>query len=104
MSNPTEDIITSAQVPCCALPVWTGLMWSKLSQIFSVHLLTIFRVKEKLRSGEMTVPGDQWPLFLYLDCHYDPENPWDGLFKSNILVSVSVVRFQNINLSLSTSC
>lgn len=37
----------------------------------------------------MVVPGDQWPIFLYADCDYDPEEPWKGLLKSAILVSVN---------------
>jgi len=44
-------------------------------------------IKEKLRSGEMSVPGDQWPIFLYSGYTYDPEDPWNGLFRSSILVS-----------------
>ncbi|KAH7919885.1 hypothetical protein BV22DRAFT_1050765 [Leucogyrophana mollusca] len=44
-------------------------------------------VKEKLRSGEMTVSGDQWPIFLYSSYNYDPEDPWNGLLRSQILVS-----------------
>ncbi len=39
----------------------------------------------------MTVPGDQWPIFLYAGYEYDAEDPWKGLFKSNILVCVSFV-------------
>ena len=35
--------------------------------------------------------GDQWPLFLYADYRYDPEDPWNGLFRSAVLVSVSMV-------------
>jgi hypothetical protein len=37
----------------------------------------------------MTVSGDQWPIFLYSGYNFDPEDPWDGLFRSSILVSVS---------------
>lgn len=44
-------------------------------------------VKEKLRSGELSVTGDQWPIFLYAGYTYDPEDPWNGLLRSNILVS-----------------
>ena len=47
------------------------------------------RVKAKLQSGEMAISGDQWPLFLFADNIYDPEDPWKGLLKSSILVSVS---------------
>ncbi|KIM86989.1 hypothetical protein PILCRDRAFT_4229 [Piloderma croceum F 1598] len=43
-------------------------------------------IKGRLRSGEMTVPGDQWPIFLYAGYEYDPQNPWKGLFKSTLLV------------------
>ncbi|KAG1732025.1 uncharacterized protein EDB91DRAFT_1238858 [Suillus paluster] len=36
--------------------------------------------------GEIIVTGDQWPLFLYTNYHYDPEDPWNGLFQSSLLV------------------
>jgi len=42
-----------------------------------------------LTSGETVVSGDQWPIFLYDGYEYDPEDPWKGLFKSNILIYVS---------------
>ncbi|KIK34358.1 hypothetical protein CY34DRAFT_98146 [Suillus luteus UH-Slu-Lm8-n1] len=42
--------------------------------------------KAKLQSGEIVVTGDQWPLFLYADYHYDPEDPWNGLLRSALLV------------------
>ena len=45
---------------------------------------------EKLSSGEMTVRGDQWPLLLYTNQEYDPEDPWEGLFRSQLLIWVSV--------------
>ena len=48
----------------------------------------VFRIKAQLRSGEMTVAGDQWPIFLYARYEYDPEDPWKGLFRSSLLVSV----------------
>lgn len=67
-------------------------MQSKLIK-FSDHRLcrakALFRVKEKLRSGELAVSGDQWPLFLYQGYNYDPEDPWNGLFKSTLLIFVS---------------
>ncbi|KAG0705277.1 hypothetical protein DFH29DRAFT_980969 [Suillus ampliporus] len=31
--------------------------------------------------------GDQWPLFLYAKEAYDPEDPWDGLLRSRLLVN-----------------
>ncbi|KIM88178.1 hypothetical protein PILCRDRAFT_51494, partial [Piloderma croceum F 1598] len=44
-------------------------------------------VKKKLRSGEDVVTGDRWPLFIYADCKYDPEDPWNGLLRGDILVN-----------------
>jgi len=35
----------------------------------------------------MVVSGDQWPIFLYHGCTYNPENPWNGLFRSTLLIS-----------------
>jgi hypothetical protein len=49
------------------------------------------RIREKLSSGEMQVRGDQWPLFLYADLAYDPEDPWNGLFRNQLLVMVRTV-------------
>ena len=70
--------------------VWTGLALSKCPHSVLTRVLTSSRVKEKLRSGEMSVSGDQWPIFLYHGYTYDPEDPWNGLFRSTLLVSVSV--------------
>ena len=46
-------------------------------------------VKSKLWNGEILVTGDQWPIFLYADFTFDPEEPWKGLLRSIILVSVT---------------
>ncbi len=54
-------------------------------------LLTLeTRVRTKLASGEMAVFGDQWPLFVYTNLKYDPDDPWSGLFRNHILVWVSI--------------
>jgi hypothetical protein len=45
-------------------------------------------VRTKLSSGEMAVSGDQWPLLVYANQQYDPEDPWEGLFRSQLLVWV----------------
>lgn len=37
----------------------------------------------------MPVRGDQWPIFIYAGYNYDPEDPWNGLLRSSLLVSVS---------------
>jgi|ERR1700722_6801320 len=61
------------------------------------------RVKEKLRSGELMVPGDQWPVFLYSGLNYDADDPWKGLFRNPILVSVSGVFIYRRYISLKSS-
>jgi hypothetical protein len=38
----------------------------------------------------MAVSGDQWPIFLYHGYNFDPEDPWNGLFRSSILVLVGL--------------
>lgn len=43
----------------------------------------------------MQVPGDQWPIFIYSRCEYDPEDPWKGAFRSTILVAVSEIESAN---------
>ncbi|KAG1723901.1 hypothetical protein EDB19DRAFT_1644994, partial [Suillus lakei] len=42
--------------------------------------------KQNLKSGETAVHGDQWPMFLYAGYVYDPEDPWTGLLRSEILI------------------
>ncbi|KAG2113776.1 uncharacterized protein F5147DRAFT_571027 [Suillus discolor] len=42
--------------------------------------------KQSLKSGETAVCGDQWPIFLYAGYEYDPEDPWKGLLRSEILI------------------
>ncbi|KAG1829676.1 hypothetical protein EV424DRAFT_1470688 [Suillus variegatus] len=42
--------------------------------------------KQSLKRGETAVRGDQWPMFLYAGYVYNPEAPWQGLLRSNILV------------------
>ena len=44
----------------------------------------------KLVNGQIQVAGDQWPIFLYANYTYDPEDPWNGLLHSGLLVSVSL--------------
>ncbi|KAG1748795.1 hypothetical protein EDD22DRAFT_981865 [Suillus occidentalis] len=42
--------------------------------------------KQSLKSGETAVRGDQWPMFLYAGCAYDPEDPWKGLLRNEMLI------------------
>ena len=57
-----------------------GLDWNNIeyvpTELPSHHSATfIYRLKAKLMNGQMQVAGDQWPLFLYADYTYDPEDP-----------------------------
>jgi hypothetical protein len=71
-----------------------GLIGQILSAQFFSLTLTIFsrlsRTKENLRNGHLQVSGDQWPIFLYYEYSYDPDDPWKGLLRSAIIVSVSL--------------
>lgn len=78
-----------------------GMDWSDPEYV-SIYLLGPFavhsaesdiRIKEKLCNGEIIIPGDQWPVFLYSGYEYDPDDPWKGLFRSSILVAVSQSEF-----------
>ena len=40
-------------------------------------------------NGQLQVAGDQWPIFLYANDSYDAEDPWNGLLRSGLLISVS---------------
>ena len=62
-------------------------------QPFPNTSLRFFRIREKLKSGEIMVAGDQWPRFLYEGYIYDQQDPWDGLLRSQILVYVSHISF-----------
>lgn len=71
------------------------LDWTDKESV-SLHIsLSLFptssRIKLGLRTGEMLVSGDQWPIFLYIDRKYDPEDPWRGLFRNQILVAACLI-------------
>ncbi|KAI0065330.1 hypothetical protein BV25DRAFT_1913920 [Artomyces pyxidatus] len=46
-------------------------------------------IRAKLVSGEIVVQGDQWQLFVYARSEYDPNHPWDGLFRGELLVKAA---------------
>ncbi|KAG1777572.1 hypothetical protein EV702DRAFT_969467 [Suillus placidus] len=48
--------------------------------------VSVFWTKENLQSGKMLVCGDQWPIFLYTNHVYDPEDAWCGLLRSRLLI------------------
>ncbi|TFK27541.1 hypothetical protein FA15DRAFT_560127, partial [Coprinopsis marcescibilis] len=43
-------------------------------------------VKSQLKDKELVMTGAHWPLFLYQNEKYDPEEPWRGLCKGFLLV------------------
>ena len=55
-----------------------------------MQLIIWGRTRMKLVNGQIQVAGDQWPIFLYANYTYDPEDPWNGLLHSGLLVSVSL--------------
>ena len=77
-----------------ALLCTTGMNWSDPEYLSTYsdwffHSNSASSTKVKLRSREMVIPGDHWPVFLYAGYEYDAEDPWKGLFKSLLLESVS---------------
>ncbi|KAG1846966.1 hypothetical protein C8R48DRAFT_750554 [Suillus tomentosus] len=60
---------------------------SKIDRGFNHDLPDSYFVptKENLRSGELWVCGDQWPIFVYAHYTYDSEDPWSGLLRSCLL-------------------
>ena len=55
----------------------------------------VSRTHTRLANGEIQVAGDQWPIFLYTNYTYDPKDPWNGLLRSGLLVSVSTLDTQS---------
>ncbi|KAJ3540108.1 hypothetical protein NMY22_g4446 [Coprinellus aureogranulatus] len=45
------------------------------------------KIRRDLASGHLVPSGDLWPRFLYRGYQYNPDDPWDGLLRSSILVS-----------------
>ncbi|KAH6899085.1 hypothetical protein BKA70DRAFT_1231024 [Coprinopsis sp. MPI-PUGE-AT-0042] len=69
-------------------------------------------IREDLRSGQLVPSGEQWPLFLYQDHKYDPQDPWRGLLRGPLLIKASslslsdhwATRCSNSRLHGMTSC
>jgi hypothetical protein len=87
--------ITPLQGHCSAPPASTGTALSKFDSSLTYTTLNgltpFISVRAKLASGEMAVTGDQWPMLVYANLQYDPDDPWSGLFRSQILIYVSAV-------------
>lgn len=81
--------------PCYVPRDSTGVTLSEFIVSYNHARLKNFihRTRDKLMSGQIQVAGDQWPLFLYANYSYDPEDPWNGLLRSGLLVSVRIFIF-----------
>ena len=105
MSRSTVALTTNEQARYYVLLALTGQIPSK-QQILLTRQLTgqyyTCRIKAKLRNGEIVVSGDQWPLFLYADYRYDSEDPWNGICRSALLVSVCTVHIRIRSLAYFT--
>lgn len=71
---------------CPAALDWSDPVFVSLCCLWDHHFYGGFRVKAGLRNGDILVSGDNWPIFLSKDYKYDPEDIWNGLLRSNILV------------------
>jgi hypothetical protein len=74
------------------LSCWNGLEWLRVCislLVFAIpnnsFALLHNRTKENLWSGEISVCGDQWPIFLYTQYIYDPDDPWCSLLRSTCM-------------------
>jgi hypothetical protein len=71
-----------------------GLDWNNAESVFLLlpvpltPLIPPFSMHEKLSSGKIPVCSNQWPILVYVDQEYDSQDPWEGLFRSRILVWV----------------
>ncbi|TEB25444.1 hypothetical protein FA13DRAFT_1637543, partial [Coprinellus micaceus] len=44
------------------------------------------KIRRDLESGALVPAGDMWPRFLFRNFKYNPEDPWEGLLRSSLLV------------------
>lgn len=47
-----------------------------------------FSTQYKLKNHLLIPGGENWPIVLYRDEAYNPEEPWDGLLQGKLLVMV----------------
>jgi hypothetical protein len=84
---------TSAQGICSVPLGWTGETMSKGHPYYWLPVQSLADecsgYARDLGCGRLQILGDQWPLFLYEEFLYNPEDPWRGLFRSQLIISVS---------------
>jgi hypothetical protein len=93
MSRRIVGSITLLPATFSARLVLTGMTPGELVTLAVQIFFLICSVREDLENDEITVAGDQWPLLVYADCAYDPEEPWEGLFRNKLLVWVLFFAF-----------
>ncbi|TEB24246.1 hypothetical protein FA13DRAFT_1756867 [Coprinellus micaceus] len=59
-------------------------------------------IRKQLRNKEITISGSHWPIFVYKNETYDPENPWKGLFRNELLIKASSPGYKHIFTSPSS--
>ncbi|KAF8838676.1 hypothetical protein BDN67DRAFT_991205 [Paxillus ammoniavirescens] len=57
-------------------------------QSLNPHIPCNVKTRMKLVNGQIQVAGDQWPIFLYVNYTYNAKDPWNGLLRSGLLISV----------------
>ncbi|TEB29041.1 hypothetical protein FA13DRAFT_1632636, partial [Coprinellus micaceus] len=43
-------------------------------------------IRQQLRDKQIVVTGSHWPIFVYQNEKFDPDQPWKGLFRGRLLV------------------
>ena len=54
-------------------------------------LILMRRTRSRLRSGEILITGDEWPMFVYEGEIYHDDDLWKGLFRGRLLINVSFI-------------
>ena len=86
---------------CPASLDWNDSGFVSVMSFYSYLSHPYWSVRGKLSSGEMLVHGDQWPMLLFANQEYDPDDPWEGLFRSQLLVWV---KYTYISLFSQAQC
>lgn len=68
--------------------IWSECLFTVCFVILSTCIYVTSSTRTKLANGKLQVAGDQWPIFLYANYMYDPEDLWNGLLCSGLLVVV----------------
>ncbi|KAF8833840.1 hypothetical protein BDN67DRAFT_992770 [Paxillus ammoniavirescens] len=71
-------------------------------QSLNPHIPRNVKTRMKLVNGQIQVAGDQWLIFLYVNYTYNTEDPWNGLLRSGLLISISIIAFKHIFTSPSS--